>query len=66
MVPKKVPKEPKPLSSASANPWDALPDKKVRETKESPVDGRTNPKYMRYVITRCKSLCIHTCSSCRP
>ena len=25
MVPTKVPKEPKPLSSASANPWDTLP-----------------------------------------
>ena len=42
MVPKKVPKEPKPLRSASANPWDALPrevqvdigswDEKVGET----------------------------------
>ena len=54
MVPKKVPKEPKPLSSASANPWDALPrelqvdigswDKKVGETTEGPVDGQDEPK----------------------
>ena len=49
MVPKEVLKEPKPLSSTSANPWDALPrevqvdignwDKKVGETTEGPVDG---------------------------
>ena len=53
-VPKKVPEEPKPLSSTSANPWDALPkavqvdigsrDKKVGETAESPVDGQDQPK----------------------
>ena len=53
-MPKKVLKEPKPLSSTSANPWDALPrevqldigswDKKVEETTESPVDGQDEPK----------------------
>ena len=53
-MPKKVPKEPKQLSSTSANPWDALPrevqvdigswDKKVGETTESPVDGQDQPK----------------------
>ena len=54
MVPKKVQKEPRPLSSASANPWDALPrevqvnigngDMKVGETTENPVDGQEQPK----------------------
>ena len=54
MVPRKVPKEPNPLSSATANPWAALPrevhvdigswDKKVGETTESPVDGQDQPK----------------------
>ena len=54
MVPKKVPKEPKPLNSASANPWDALRrdvqvdsgslDKKGGEIYESPVDGQNQPK----------------------
>ena len=53
-MPKKVPKEPKPPSSTSANPWDALPrevqvdtgswDKKVGQTTESPVDGQDQPK----------------------
>ena len=53
-MPKKVPKEPKPLSPTSANPWDALQrevqvdigswDKKVGETTESPVDGQDQPK----------------------
>ena len=53
-MPKKVLKEPKPLSSTSANPWDALPrevqldirswDGKVGETTESPVDGQDQPK----------------------
>ena len=53
-MPKKVPKDPKPLSSTSANPWDALPRevqveipswyKKVGETTESPVDGQDQPK----------------------
>ena len=53
-MPKKVPKEPKPLSSTSANRWDALPrevqvdigswDKRVGETTESPVDGQDQPK----------------------
>ena len=54
MVLKKVPKEPKSVSSASANPWDALPrevpvdigisDKKVGEITESPVDGQDQHK----------------------
>ena len=54
MVPRKISKEPNPLSSAIANPWDALPrevqvdigcwEKKVRETTESPVDGQDEPK----------------------
>ena len=54
MVQKKFLKEPKPLSSASSNPWDALPRevqvdigssaKKVGETMESPVDGQDQPK----------------------
>ena len=54
MVPKKVLKEPNPLSLATANPWAALPrevhvdigswDKKVGETTESPVDGQDQPK----------------------
>ena len=53
-VPKKVPKEPKPLTFARANPWDALPrevqvdignwDKKAGETTESPADGQDQPK----------------------
>ena len=53
-MPKKVPKEPKLLSSTTANPWDPLPrevqvdigswDKKVGETTESPVDGQDQPK----------------------
>ena len=53
-MPKKVPKEPKPLSSTSASPWDALRrevqvdigswDKKVGEITESPVDGQDQPK----------------------
>ena len=53
-MPKKVQKEPKPLSSTSANPWDALPrevqldigswDKEVEETKESHLDGQDQPK----------------------
>ena len=53
-MPKKVPKEPKPLSSTSANPWDALPmevqvdigswDKKVGDTTENHVDGQEQPK----------------------
>ena len=53
-MPKKVPKEPKPLSSTNANPWDALPrevqvdigssDKNGGETTESPVDGQAQPK----------------------
>ena len=53
-MPKKVPKEPKPLSSTSANPWDAPPrevqvdtsswDKKVGETTEGPLDGQNQPK----------------------
>ena len=51
---KNVLKEPKPRSSTSANPWEALPrevqvdigswDKKVGETTESPVDGQDQPK----------------------
>ena len=55
MLPKKVPKEPKPLSSASGNPWGTLPrqvqvdignwDKKVGETTESPLDGQDQPKF---------------------
>ena len=54
MVPKKFLKEPNPLSSPSASPWDALPrevqvdignwDKKVRETTESTVDGQDQAK----------------------
>ena len=54
MVPEKVLKEPRPLSSASANPWGALQrevqvdigdwDKKVEQTTESPVDGQDKPK----------------------
>ena len=50
----KVPKEPKPLSSASANPWDALPrevevdigswDKKVRVITESPINRQDPAK----------------------
>ena len=53
-VPKKVPKEPKPLSSTSANAWDALrrevqvaigsSDKKAGKTTESPLDGQDQPK----------------------
>ena len=53
-MPKKVPKEPKPLSSTSANPWDAPRrevqvdtgswDKKVGETTEGPLDGQNQPK----------------------
>ena len=53
-MPKKVLKEPKPLSSTSANPWDALPrevqvdigssDKKVGETMESPVAWQDQPQ----------------------
>ena len=53
-MPKKVSKEPKPLSSAIANTWDILPregqvdiaswDKKVGETTESPSDGHDQPK----------------------
>ena len=53
-VPKKVPKKSKSLSSANANPWDALPrevqpdignwDKKVGETTESLVDIQDQPK----------------------
>ena len=53
MVPKKLPKEPKPLSCARASPWDALPrevqvdignwDKKVGETMESPMGGQDQP-----------------------
>ena len=54
MVPKKVPKEPKPLRSARASPWDALSrevqvdignwDMKVEETTESPPDAQDQPK----------------------
>ena len=54
MVTEKILKERKPLSSTSASPWDALPrevqvdigswDKKVGETKESPVDGQDQPR----------------------
>ena len=54
MVPKKVLKEAKPLSSASANPWDGLPrevqvdigscGEKVGEITESPMDGQDQPK----------------------
>ena len=50
MVPEKYLKEPKQLTSNSANPWDALSrevqveignrDRKVRETTESPVVGQ--------------------------
>ena len=53
-MPKKFLKEPEPLSSTDANPWDALPgevqvdirrwDKKVGETTERPVDGQEQPK----------------------
>ena len=53
-MPKKFSKEPKPLGSTSANPWDALPrevqvnvgswDNKVGETTESLVDGQDQPK----------------------
>ena len=54
LLPKKFPKEPKPLSFDRANPWDALPrevqvdignwDKKVRETTERPLNGQDQPK----------------------
>ena len=54
MVPKNISKEPKPLSSAKGNPWDAHPrevqvdvgnwDKKVGEIMQSPVDGQDQPK----------------------
>ena len=57
-MPKKVLKEPKPLSSTSANPWDALPrgvqmdsgslDKKVGGTTESPRGGQHQPKIYQY------------------
>ena len=53
-MPKKVPKEPKPLCSNSGNPWDALPrevqvdmgswNKKVRVATESCADGQDQPK----------------------
>ena len=54
IVAKKVPNEPNPLSSAKANPWDALSrevqvdigswDNKVGETTKSAVDGQDKPK----------------------
>ena len=52
-MPKKAPKEPKPLSFATPNPWSALPrevhvgtghGKKEGATTESPVDGQDQPK----------------------
>ena len=52
-MPKKAPEEPKPLSSATPNPWSALPrevyvrkghGKKEAATTESPVDGQDQPK----------------------
>ena len=54
MVLKKAPKEPKPLSFATANPSDTVPrevqvdtgnwDEKDGKTTESPVDGQDQPK----------------------
>ena len=54
MVPKKVPKGSAPLSSARANPWDALPRevqmdignsaRKVGQTMDSTVDGQDQLK----------------------
>ena len=52
-MPKKAPDEPKPLSSATPNPWSTLPrevhvgtghGKKEGATTESPVDGQDQPK----------------------
>ena len=53
-MPKKIPKEPKPLSVARANPWDTLPrevqvdignrDKRFRETTDSSMHGQDQPK----------------------
>ena len=52
-MPKGDPEEPKPLSSASLNPWCALPkdvyvgtgrEEREGATTESPVDGQDRPK----------------------